>query len=677
MNNCFTAWLRLLAWLCPTVAPRGSGGLQWQAVPAPLGMSLDSARRADPYLVWAEITDYAGFTKEGRLGTTPVLLEFAQACGSTPPSLRTLADRTDAGQALPVDLTTALKYAPWSRFQTAHVSIDNMAPLVRLVEAGCLVRFQLGLARGTPVKPVLESLAHPTTTTDGPLRTLGIIDDGCCFAHEAFRSASQESRLLFVWDQSPGSALSDPWKRYRGLTYGAELDRIDLTALLRQHPELGTDSERALYASIGRPAWGKAGRTHGAGVMHLMAGVRNAPERRPEGQPQAADMPVIFVQLPDDTVADSSGGSLGVYVIDGARYIVERTRRTSQNSNQADWWATINVSLGSIAGPHDGTTITEQALEELTRSNGKRVRIVVAAGNTANRQTHGQRTITPHRPGMFLVMAAPECERETYVEVWLPELDTVGRTIDASAFSIRVGTPQGGPTTTVMVGQVAALFDGRMLQAGVVFARHVAQGMHGTMVLLAIRPAVPKCETAGSTGPSGIWSIEVSCRHRTAVEVHAWVERNETIIGPKRPQQSRFIHDNQFNCENTYISKQYTLSSLANGIGVTVAGAYRVSDERVTAYSANGPTLNGRHRPSPDTYGPSDRSPSLKGVRMPGFFSGTRSTLSGTSAAAPRVARWIAEGEPVRDELPLRPADPGDSPSSPPVGIIQHREEDR
>ena len=154
--------------------------------------------------------------------------------------------------------------------------------LITLLKARVIVRFQLGAARGTPVRhePAYFAVGSPLL----PLKTIGIIDDGCCLAHESFRNAHPTSRFLFVWDQSPRARFSamTPWNRFEHFassqtSYGAELIGSDIDKFLKRHPDVGEANERALYRDIDRAHWGDPGRIHGACVLHALAGPRTMP----------------------------------------------------------------------------------------------------------------------------------------------------------------------------------------------------------------------------------------------------------------------------------------------------------------------------------------------------------------------------------------------------------------
>ena len=540
-------------------------------------------------------------------------------------------------------------------FITAIVRGEFVKHLHKAVADGVLRRFTLGAPCDYCYDGNLPTAQVPGMPSSVQ-HVLGIIDDGCCLAHEAFRNRdctadepfTNKSRILAVWDQEPSLQTNTEQACWTNAphAYGLELihDQIDLA--LAENPALGEAAERKLYGDIGRPRWGSPDHTHGARVMHLLAGPIAG---QPPASGTAGAMPVVFVQLPLQTVEDTSGDSLGVHVVDGARYIVARTREAAG----ADAYTTINISLGSIAGPHDGSSMAEMALSDLVKHSEikgarppkRRVSVVVAAGNTAdNRRVHGVRSVGRGTPGHFLVRVPPDCERDSFVEFWLP-----GDAPDC--FTVEVSAPTG-ECSVIRVGELASLKGHRgKAIAGVVFARKVAQGLNGTMVLLAIGPTA---QTNGprarrSLAPAGLWEVRVHANVPKKTDVHAWIERDDIIIGEREPQQTRFEHDNSTNREVSYITNDHTLASLANGDDVVVVGGY-VERPRIEApYSGKGPLRSkagAKANPDrPNWFAPSDRSPSLRGMAVPGFFSGSHAAISGTSAAAPQVARTLAESQ--------------------------------
>lgn len=652
--------------------PSALNALSWQAITPPVGTRPDKLWPVDPYLLWAEATGYAGYPPPAGSGDQrlPVLMEFPFPLDLAPAAARVLLDEPVLKSALASSWTSA----PDSCYHTAFLPRALLQVLVQMQHAGYLVRFQLGASRGDPVNNVTPKV-HTAGSGAAAIHTIGIVDDGCCLAHQAFRGAGADSRFEFVWDQTPQASFPSPWVRYQfqgsagsAPSYGGELSSEEINDLLARHPTLGQAGERLVYQALDRPAWGRPDRHHGACVLHLLAGpAKYLPP--PGGASGAESLRLMFVQLPDQTVSDTSGGSIGFYVLDAVRYILRRTQEIN-GLDVDDWCCTINISVGSLGGPHDGSTIVERALDEAIRAykaprgQGQRVRIVMAAGNAAQRRVHGVRQVDPNASADFDVMVPPDNALESFIELW----PMLGDRADADALQVHVRAPGGEELRSAKVGTVQVLKNSQgQVVATLVFARAAAQGEYGPMVLLGVRPT--RRSDQGEGAPYGTWTITVASSLATGITVHGWVERNDTVIRRRSRQRTVFLDSVPTGTPGGWLSDESTLSSLAHGQKTDCVGAYEIHRRRVTDYSSRGPALRDT-LPRPSLHGASDVSASLAGVAVPGFFSGQRTRLSGTSAAAPRVARWIAEGA---DPARLVTIDPGGSttstPGSSPSGV--------
>lgn len=212
--------------------------------------------------------------------------------------------------------------------------------------------------------------------------------------------------------------------------------------------------------------------------------------------------------------------------------------------------------------------MAEQALADLTAD--ARVAVVVAAGNLPPRsRVHGQRLVQPGQPGRFTVRVPPGIQRDSFVESWLPT-----NAADAALLAVQVLAPPalGLAPLRLALGQSASLGPMGKVQAGVVWARAVAQGLNGSLLLLAIAPTSPGPDPDRAQARPGFWTVEISTQGQQALEVHGWVERDDVLIGSRRAQQIRFEPDRQAGATAGYINNRHTLTHLAHGAGVTVAG---------------------------------------------------------------------------------------------------------
>jgi hypothetical protein len=164
--------------------------------------------------------------------------------------------------------------------------------------------------------------------------------------------------------------------------------------------------------------------------------------------------------------------------------------------------------------------------------------------------------------------------------------------------------------------------------------------------------------------PAGLWQITIDNASAKAKvsDIHAWIQRDDTAPGyPLRGRQSYFddpeycrfdnagraIEDDADPANDSYVKRDGTLNAIATGARVIVAGAFRRSDLQAAKTSAAGPVIRppGRGAPNPDgpeCMAPSEDTPALPTRLAAGSRSGSCAAMTGTSVAAPQVARWVA-----------------------------------
>jgi hypothetical protein len=609
----------------------------------------------DPYWIWAEISNYASFQTEH--GSYPVIFELAVD------AINGVSDKQKKALAVlnlnPLNMiysTSKIDQShltpTYSKFGTCIVGKDKLSDFVKLVGSGVVERYQLCVGRSSKYDSVSFQPSQSTRPESGTtVKVVGLIDDGFPIANAAFRPVNNNAiPVISLWDQSTPSGLpiNADWKRSDIINYGSDIsaaDIVSITGLKGASPE-GEMFEREMYKQLDRPNWGDPGRTHGAGVLHMASAPLSATD---EG------FSTVLVQLPTGTVKDTSGGSLARYVLDGVRYIYWRAREFASTN---DLQLAINVSFGSIAGPHDGTTILEKALDELCDNPfltaeafktlglnlamepiAPKINVVLAAGNTVGKGIHGMRAVSKRLPGKFWLMVPAHNPRESYLELWIP----AGAALEKLSFTV---TPPGAAASNhslnCKVGQTFKMQrpDGSAL-AGVTFAKRVCQSdgtIMQTMFLLSIAPTDEKSATC--LAPFGIWLIEVFNDKDNDLPIYGWVERNDNVIGTRTVQQSRLVEDRD--SFNKYLVETSTLSSIANGSKTHIAGAYCRKPEMESKYSGMGPVIGGASQKF--YFAPADESLYSIGITVPGFFSRSFSTISGTSIAAPQITRSILDG---------------------------------
>ena len=178
----------------------------------------------------------------------------------------------------------------------------------------------------------------------------GVIDTGIDFYHPMFIDSNGNSRILYIWDQTASSGTKPS-----GYTYGAEYTQSQI------NQDLSSGTPHSVVPQ--RDTNG-----HGTHVTGTFAGLDLgiSPPDTLHGGAKTAN--IIFVKT---TMSQSD-------ILDGISYIFDKAEALGKP-------CVINISLGSQAGPHDGTDDFTAATDDLT---GPGKVIVRAAGNEGSHYIH-------------------------------------------------------------------------------------------------------------------------------------------------------------------------------------------------------------------------------------------------------------------------------------------------
>ncbi|MEJ2186270.1 MAG: S8 family serine peptidase, partial [Gemmatimonadota bacterium] len=319
---------------------------------------------------------------------------------------------------------------------------------------------------------------------------VGIVDSGLDLKHGDFLDPAGKTRVIAAWDQTanndkpPGVIGGNDW------TYGHVCTSDDIDG-----------GSCALADTIG----------HGTHVLGTAAGDGSAtgngqPAYQFAGVAPQADLIVV------------KGGNEDItrdHVVDGVAYIFAMAQKLGRP-------AVVNLSLEGPGGPHDGTTLFEQALNNLT---GPGRIIVAAAGNDgANNDATPAFPDGPHHamgiaggPADTLLVPPytplPGPENDILLlEMWYNGTDSIGVTVvTPSGTAVRAAT---GDTANVNTP------DGTVLIDNAFGGRDPENGDRSAMIILgdadqAAPPAV------------GRWLIRVqadSLGHGSTGSYHIWLD---------------------------------------------------------------------------------------------------------------------------------------------------------
>jgi hypothetical protein len=171
--------------------------------------------------------------------------------------------------------------------------------------------------------------------------------------------------------------------------------------------------------------------------------------------------------------------------------------------------------------------------------------------------------------------------------------------------------------------------------------------------VLTLAPTdVDALDTPAPAAPSGLWQVTASATLAPGARIDAWLRREELPFGyPARggpsylddPANGRFTPAGDWaedDAPASVVRRYGSLSGGATGAGALVIGAHREGDRRAALYSG---AARSDMAARPHATAPADASRALPGALASGNRSGARLSLSGTSAAAPMIARLLAE----------------------------------
>jgi hypothetical protein len=520
---------------------------------------------------------------------------------------------------------------------------------------------------------------------------LGVIDDGCPFAAAHFLKSTSgvavKTRVRAIWDQNPGREpidVSD--KNAQPCVFGRELSDLNHGLEFRRASDTpgntsprqmglnewielhvtppGSVDEDGCYADAGFPSLAHHA-SHGAHIMDLFAGRiptssrigpfrgdRRDPPSWSVGADRASkdETDVVFVQFPTHCLRDATGVWLKSYVYEAILYILSHAGSKTDH-------VVINLSYGPTTGPHNGLAELETLLTTFVEKydgEGKlKLEIVLAAGNSYLLQDHVTFCRNSGQPDHveWTWRLPPDNTSLCFAELWI-------KTAYAAPVEVTLISPSGveyKPTAPPL-----PLPDPLPPPPPAGVDVPIPWSSEDTMWRLHVEPTIA---TAGVVVEHGDWTIQVAKIPENA-ELHAYVARTDPNMNIRTgAKRSYFVDGNwertrsaeakctyvngEFNNTGSLIDRHGTLNGIATAKddGVHVAGGYIISNRRKSRYSSAGPARPGplTRRYGPDFLLPCDESYALGGIRAGGNRSGAVFRLTGTSTAAPQLARHIAK----------------------------------
>ncbi len=423
-----------------------------------------------------------------------------------------------------------------------------------------------------------------------------VIDTGIDWSHRDFREMddSTRSRIRALWDQTltPRPSEDSPG----GFGYGVEYTRRDIEG------EIDDTPDRAVRSTDTNG--------HGTHVAGTIAGNGAAgPGRTHRGMAPEADIVAVKTDF------------TGVGIADGIRYC-------GGVAEASDQPVVVNLSLGTMAGPHDGSAPLAQVISDFV---GPGRSAVVAAGNGGEKRRHVTRSLSSGTADSLRIRVprySPADGAENDVAF---HLDTW---IDGSASVPTTVVTPGGTTVPVAADSAASV---QTPNGTVAYENAVGPGddRHVELLVHDAEPRTPPVE--------GRWTIVMENNGSAAKTMHGWMV--ETTTESVLPGGNR----------------RYTLTTPATAQGALSVGAWTqrghwqttegtdVSTptnqlEKTAAFSGRGPLRGEAQKPdlvAPGQWNVSARSrsaPSPKRARHGEGYVMRRGTSTAAATATGAVA---------------------------------------
>ncbi|MBO9650966.1 MAG: hypothetical protein J7605_20865 [Variovorax sp.] len=583
-------------------------------MPTHLDLPLDPDLNADAYLQWATLTEFKYFNLKPS-DTYVVLAEFSE------PLNRTAIERMRGSKR--ISISSWYEGQPYAAIMLSKEDFKErfVAQLRLLQEFGAIC-----IELASPTGMVMPEF--PTGVAPGSDTVIGVIDDGCPFAHVHLRGAApNEPTVRFIWDQGSGAFYTQA--ALKALIAGAKTT-------------IGSIDEDSAYLTSGLPSL-RFATSHGAQVLSHASG--HARDTKPLPPHTLKPIDIAFVQLPGYALDQPAGEWLHHLAVEGIYAI--RTYARSMCTTKASR-ILINLSYGPRTGPHDGTSVLEKVIDFLTAeaaSDHYDLRVVVPSGNSHLDRAHAQFDLA-QGGGTIDWHVAPDTQTPCFVEIWLPTTTLIG---DILAYLV-------APNGEVIPAEYLHPHPNANNTAWTVTV-HVCGDVTKKMILMVIAPTARTTATDTDKLPlatPGRWKIGVKMRpgHAGNGIAHAYLSRNEPNLGRIRRGYDGYFDTPTYD-PNRYLQASTKLDVNPATLGpaeVVAAGSINgiatgAKSEVIAAYYASGPGMPSSYssgsptrglRVQPDWAYPGDDSKVLSGRLAGGNRSATVMRLIGTSFTAPQ-----------------------------------------
>lgn len=567
------------------------------------GFTDDSVKKVDPWLRMMATSPTQELQRFGRVAGL-------KAQEGEPPLIEVLIKTKDlsALRDLGIAIGSVHGGIVTARIPVTSVSTIAGIPETEYVEAGRLFYETLDVSVPETGADLVWAMSTPTSSDirgEGVL--IGIMDSGIDWTHldfidESGGAGSHVSRILRIWDQT----ITDPNFAAPGAYgYGAEYTQADLN--------------NAINGGSPVPLTENTGSGHGSHVAGIAAGDGSSTPTGYVGMAPEANL--IVVENTGDALW--SYGASAVGALDGFDYMMNVASSLGMP-------LVVNQSQALTMGPHDGTTLYEQALDADINSG---MVYVAAAGNRRDDDMHAEGNVAVGSPvTVTFDVGSLDYTLDIPLEVWYE---------GGLAFDIEIQSPNQGWSAPVTPGTSATLSFGADGDAHV-DATDFPSALNGDNRIAIL------LDNGGSPVEPGNWQIRLTSSDGvSAGEFDAWFERNRDVRFTDHVDVEETLGMPGTSTEAITVASYNTkVSWISNNGPQSYIGPPTVGD--ISWFSSVGPRRDGYMKPEISAPGAGIASvlSSDAGVSGDWILAETPANqhriMQGTSMSAPHVTGAIA-----------------------------------
>lgn len=280
--------------------------------------------------------------------------------------------------------------------------IDSFAELEEIEYVEKPKKLYFSLQRGKEVSCILPvTVREPYLSGRGTL--VAVIDSGIDYARADFRNRDGSSRIRHLWDQTLIADENKGWAAPEGFRVGVEFDTVQINAALE------TDETKRFERLPSQDVTG-----HGTAVTAIAAGNGMSSGGRYVGVAPESELIIVKLGNPGRESFPRT-----TELMRALTYVVRKAVELAKP-------VAINLSFGNTYGSHDGTSLLERFIDNISEI-GRNV-ICVGSGNegAAGGHASGRVNNTANDIGSGVVrveLSVAPYERSVNVQLWKEYVD--------------------------------------------------------------------------------------------------------------------------------------------------------------------------------------------------------------------------------------------------------------